>query len=128
MEIKHIPCDKLAYIGDAVFELYIRKKVLLEVPGKANTLHRAAVHYVRAKFQANAAVNIQDSLTEEELNILRRGRNANQGAIAKHASPQEYRWATALETLIGYLYLSEQEQRLEEILSLVIEEGEKDYE
>lgn len=125
LNIQEVPIDNLAYIGDAVYELYIRKKVLTEHRAKAGRLHYLAVHFARASFQAKAAVNIRPYLTEAEENILRRGRNANHGTMAKHASPQEYAWASALEALIGYLHLSNQDKRLEEIMTLIIIEGEK---
>ncbi len=121
-----LPAPTLAYIGDAVYELYVREEMLKRHRTKASRLHYLSVHYVRAQFQAEAAVRILPQLSEKEENILLRGRNANQGATAKHAAPQEYRWASGLETLIGYLYLAGKKERLQELLPAILHEETED--
>ncbi len=125
-EVGQLPAQSLAYIGDAVYELYVRGAVLEKFRSKPGKLHAMSIRYAQAKFQAKAALNLQAELTEEEKAILLRGRNANPGTMAKHASPQEYRWASGLETLIGYLYLSDRKKRLEELLPRIIEAGQED--
>ncbi len=106
----------LAYMGDAVYDLIIRTVVVEQGNRAANLLHRGAVRYVNAGAQASVIEALQDVLTQEEEAVYRRGRNAKSHTAAKNASIEEYRKATGLEALIGYLYLSD---RLERILELV---------
>ena len=105
-----------AYIGDAVFELYIRGNLVNTTKLNAHKLHIESIKYVKAKAQANILTMIEETLTEEEKEIVRRGRNTQLHHTAKNASMQEYMYSTAFEALIGYLYLTKQEKRLEEIL------------
>lgn len=113
-----ISAPALAFIGDAVYDLYIRG--LLISGGIRNTgrLHNGAVGYVKAAKQREAYENILDSLSETELQIAKRGRNANMGSIPKNADPADYSFATAFETLLGYLYLKKDEKRLLNILRM----------
>jgi ribonuclease-3 family protein len=99
----------LAYVGDAVFELYIRTQLAAQ-RGRIHELHKAAVHYVQAKSQAEIV------LTEEEKVIVRRGRNAR-STPPRSAAVADYKYSTGFEALLGYLYLSRQEERLLELLS-----------
>lgn len=121
-EAAGLPAQTLAYIGDAVYELYVRNEMLKRHHVKSGRLHALSIHYVRAKYQAEAAVRLLPELKENEKNILLRGRNADPGSVAKHASPQEYRWASGLESLIGYLYLAGEEERLKVLLAAVLNE------
>lgn len=105
-----------AYIGDAYYELAMRLLTLQEGPKRMSALHKETAYYVRASFQAQATHVIEAMLTEEEKEILRRGRNVKSGHIPKSASPTEYRLSTGVEGLIGYLYLTERENRALEIL------------
>lgn len=105
-----------AYIGDAVYELYIRNKLINETNMKPHKLHIEAIKYVNAKSQAEKLNEIFDSLTEEEQDIVRRGRNTQNHHVPKNSSVEEYMKSTAFEALIGYLYLTEQQERLKEIL------------
>ncbi|WP_276641489.1 Mini-ribonuclease 3 [Trichococcus flocculiformis] len=125
-EVSQMPVQTLAYIGDAVYELFVRQLVLSKHRAKPGRLHSLSIQYAKAVYQAAAALRILDLLTETEKNILLRGRNADPGTIAKNASPQEYRWASGLESLLGYLHLSGEHERLEELLLLIVEEG-KDH-
>ena len=109
-----------AYIGDAVYELYIRTNLVDTTNLKPHKLHIESIKYVKAKAQADALKNIENNLTKDEKEIVRRGRNTDLHHIAKNASVQEYIHATAFEALIGYLYLTKQEERLIEILKLVV--------
>lgn len=111
----------LAYIGDAVFEVYIRTKVVNEGFIKTSKLHTLATCFVKAKAQADALDKIYESLTAEEQEIIRRGRNANSKTIPKNAEIADYKKATALEALIGYLFLAGNYNRLDEIIKKIIE-------
>lgn len=105
-----------AYVGDCVYELFIRTKLVNESKMNAHKLHVEAIKYVKAKAQAELLNKIYDELTEEEQNIVRRGRNAENHHLPKNANLADYTYATAFEALIGYLYLSKQDERLKEIL------------
>lgn len=109
-----------AYIGDCVYDLYIRTNLVNHTNLKPHKLHMETIKYVKAKSQAKLLEKIQDQLTEEEKDIVRRGRNAESHHLPKNANVQEYRYATAYEALIGYLYLTKKEERLKEILNLGI--------
>lgn len=109
----------LAYLGDAVYELYVRSRLVDLVPGNSSELHRRAVDYVRAPAQAGALESLLPHLTSEEKDIVRRGRNAKPGHIPRGAEPAEYHRSTGLEALVGHLFLTGQFDRLHEILDLV---------
>ena len=113
----------LAYIGDAVYELYVRIYISKEGAIKTNALHKTSIAFVCAKAQANTLEKIEGFLTEEEQNIVRRGRNANSNTIPKNASVADYKKATAFEALIGYLFLINDIKRLEEIVKIAIQEN-----
>lgn len=108
-----------AYIGDAVYELYIRNKLINETNLKPHKLHIEAIKYVKAKSQAEKLNEIYETLTDEEKDIVRRGRNTQNHHLPKNSNVQEYMYATAFEALIGYLYLTKQNARLKEILNQV---------
>ena len=108
-----------AYIGDYVFELYIRTQLINKHDYKPHKLHIESVSYVKAKAQAELLQNIMDKLTEEEKDIVRRARNTQNHHLPKNSNVQEYSYATAFEGLVGYLYLTKQNDRLKEILSWV---------
>ena len=112
-----------AYIGDAVYELYIRNHLIETTNLKPNKLHRESIKFVKAKAQAKILENLQEFLTEEEKEIVRRGRNTQNHHKAKNATFQEYMYATAFEALIGYLYLTKQDKRIEEILNYILQEN-----
>ena len=113
----------LAYIGDAVFEVYVRMHIAKQGAIKPNALHKASINFVCAKAQANILEKIENELTEDELNIVRRGRNANSNTIPKNASVADYKKATAFEALIGYLFLKNDISRLEEIVKFSVKEN-----
>lgn len=101
--------------------MFIRTKILSNGNRPANELHKIAVGYVKAKAQAGAAHKIFDMLTEEELAIYKRGRNTNIHTVPKNADMADYRHATALETLIGYLYLKGENERLLTLLNVAFD-------
>ena len=102
----------LAYIGDAAYELVIRTMVVEKGNRQASQLHRLTTSYVKAQAQAAMIEALEPELSEEELAIYKRGRNAKSYTSAKNASILDYRKATGLEALIGYLYLSGREERV----------------
>lgn len=109
----------LAFIGDSVFELLVRERLLENGGMPAHKLHRLAVQKVRASSQARAFSAIEAVLDNEELGILKRGRNANTSRVPKSCTPEEYRKATALESLFGYLYLKGDMSRIAELYSVI---------
>ena len=106
----------LAFAGDAVYEVFVRAKVLAQANASANTLHKKAICYVKAEAQAAAAKQLIEFLNEDELAVFKRGRNAKSATVPKHANVTDYRYATALEALFGYLYLSNKTERLNQLL------------
>lgn len=108
----------LAYIGDTIYDLYVRTKVVEKGERPINEIHKEAVSAVSCKAQARSIHNIEQYLSEEEKQILKWGRNAKSGHAPKNADAVDYRWATGFETLAGALYLQGNIQRLEEILNL----------
>lgn len=119
-EINQLSPLTWAYVGDAIFELYVRTKLINETKLKPHELHIKAINYVKAKSQADMLKNITDILTDEEKDIVRRGRNAENHHLPKNANVQEYMYSTAFEALIGYLYLTKKETRLKEIIEEAI--------
>ena len=124
-----LPCDPkqfspltLAFIGDAVFELFVREKLVCRGNCPVNRLHQASVKEVCCTAQAQAVERLKPLLTGEEADILRSGRNAHVGHVPKNASVAEYHAATGLEALFGYLYLCGNLQRLQ-VLFEALEEA-----
>ena len=108
-----------AYIGDCVYELYIRSELVNKTKLKPHKLHIASIQYVKAEKQAEILHNIYDDLTDEEKDIVRRGRNSENHHLPKNCSVEKYMYATAFEALIGYLYLTRKDERLKEILEQI---------
>lgn len=108
----------MAFLGDAVYELLVREQLARE-NAPAGKLHQKAVKRVCCSAQAIGYDTLLETLTEEEHNILRRGRNANSTRVPKNAKPQEYRKATGLEALFGYLYLKKDTARIRELFTLL---------
>ena len=109
-----------AYVGDCVYELFIRTHLVNTTNLKPHKLHIEAIKYVKAGAQAEILNKIYDNLTDEEKDIVRRGRNTENHHLPKNSNVHEYMYATAFEALIGYLYLTKQNERLEEILNSVV--------
>ena len=108
-----------AYIGDSVYEMFIRTELINKSNAKPHKLHIEAIKYVKAKSQAEILKKIYDDLTEEEKDVVRRGRNTENHHIAKNTNSAEYSQSTAFEALIGYLYLTKQDERLIEIFNKI---------
>ncbi len=109
----------LAFVGDGVFELLVRQRLVERTRLAPGKLHAACVKYVSAKGQNRALAVLEPHLTEQEENVLRRGKNASKASVAKHATPQEYRASTGFEALFGWLYLTGQTQRILELFDLL---------
>ena len=110
----------LAYLGDSVYDLYVRQYLLSKPSRRPNELHREATRYVSAKAQARAVRLIDPELTEEERGMLYRGRNAKSHAAPKNTDVQDYRYSTGFECLVGFLYLSGRHERLEKLMRMTL--------
>ena len=111
----------LAFLGDTVFDLLVRSELVCEANRPVNALHQTASKRVCAKAQADGIRGIMDMLTEEEISIFKRGRNAHTGGIPKHASSADYHYATGLESLFGWLYLKGETERIKQLFKAINE-------
>jgi ribonuclease-3 family protein len=116
----HVSPLALAYLGDAVYDMYVRQYVLSRPSRRPNQLHRETASFVSAKAQAKAVRLIEPELTEEERDMLRRGRNAKSHAAPKNTDVLDYRHSTGFECLIGYLYLCRRYDRLERLMRVSV--------
>ena len=126
-DLRETPISVLAYIGDAVFELYLRLDAANRCAGPSGQLHGRCVKLARASAQAEAVRRLMPCLTEEEQAVFRRGRNAEPGSRSKHADPVSYRDATGLEALVGYLYLAGANDRLDNLMQHLLSAVEIDH-
>lgn len=124
----NLPCDPksyspltLAFLGDTVYDLLVREKLLCQGNCGVKQLHSAAVDRVRCSSQAKAVDKIESILTEEEEAVFRRGRNAHPGHTPKNADAGDYHRATGLEALFGYLYLCGNMDRIRELFNIIDE-------
>ena len=111
-KLKAVNTAALAYMGDAVYEQAVREHILKSGAYHVKNLHNIAVRFVKASAQAHVIKSMFDELTEEEQALVKRARNRKYTTKAKNADPVTYKWATAFEAYIGYLYLAENEERL----------------
>ena len=125
MDVKMLSPLTWAYIGDSVYEMYIRTYLVNKTKLKPHKLHIESIKYVKVKSQADILKKIECILTSEEKDIVRRGRNAENHHLPKNADPADYMYSTAFEALIGYLYLTKQDERLKEILEKCITPNEE---
>ena len=109
-----------AYVGDSVYELFIRTNLVNQMRVKPHKLHIETIKYVKAQAQAEKLKELMEILTDEEKEIVRRTRNTQNHHLPKNADPEDYMYATAFEGLIGYLYLTKKDERLKEILERCI--------
>lgn len=114
----HLPPLALAYVGDTVYEVFVRTRLVAGGQTRPGQLHKRSIGYVRAKAQADVVRALWDSLSDREQALVKRGRNATPGHYPKGADPADYNLATGFEALIGYLYLDSQAERLHEVLEL----------
>lgn len=111
----------LAFVGDAIYEVFVRRYLVEQNHDmSAHKLHVKAVSYVKAHSQSEIMKQIKGALTEEEERIFKRGRNAKSGTVPKNADVREYRMATGFEALMGFLYLTNQLDRLNELMNMSI--------
>lgn len=118
----------LAYIGDAIYELVIRTILVERGNTQVNKLHQRASRLVKASAQSAIIEKLKPYLSEAEMSVFKRGRNAKSFTMAKNASMSDYRRATGFEALMGYLYMTEQWDRMLELIKIGITEGEGDGE
>lgn len=124
IDLQTISMQTLAFIGDAVYNIYVRCYLASNSNAKTGLLHKKSIKFVSAKAQSITIDSIIDKLTEKEVEVYKRGRNTNI-ITSKHAEAIEYKKATGFEALLGYLYVDKQNERLEEIIKLCIDEIEK---
>lgn len=119
VDAKQLNSLALAYMGDAIYETYVRRHLLYSGKVRPNQLHRTGTTYVSAKAQCQILFHMMDHqmLDEEELAVVMRGRNAKSGTVPKNTDVQTYHYSTAFEALMGHLYLTGKKERLEELVS-----------
>lgn len=119
IDIRTIPPLTLAYIGDSIMDLFVRTYFATTSHETVQKLNNRAIKIVNAASQARILTEIDEILTDEEKDIVRRGRNAKSATKPKHADVNDYRLATGLEALLGYLFISGKSDRLSEILGYI---------
>ena len=120
-DINAINTTALAYMGDAVYEQAVREHIIRKGSYHVQNMHRTSINFVKAGAQAKIIKTMFDDLTEPEQKLVKRARNRKSATKAKNADPITYKWATAFEALVGYLYLADEEERLQEVLSRAME-------
>lgn len=118
-EARKANSQKLAFIGDAVYSLYVRNKIVLNNNCKTNELHKLTSEIVKAGGQSEFVENILNQLNEHEMEVYKRARNYKTSNIAKNAKVSDYKRATGLEALIGYLYLCGNIERINKIFEMI---------
>jgi len=117
---KQIPALNLAYVGDTIYDLYVRAYLIHTHPETVHNLHLLSAGMVCAQGQARAFFALEPELTAEELAVYRRGRNAHSGTVPKNANVTDYRVATGLETLLGHLWVLGQEERIDQLMAVAV--------
>ena len=119
-----IPALNLAYVGDTVYDLYVRAYLIHTHPETVHNLHLLSARMVCAQGQARAFFALEGELTAEELAIYRRGRNVHSGTVPKNANVADYRVATGLETLLGHLWVLGREERIDQLMAIAVQVNE----
>jgi ribonuclease-3 family protein len=122
---RQIPPLNLAYVGDTVYDLYVRAYLIHTHPETVHNLHVLSAKMVCAQGQARAFFALEPLLTEEELAVYRRGRNAHSGTVPKNANVADYRVATGLETLLGHLWVLGREARIDQLMAVAVQVNEE---
>ena len=117
---KEINVASLAYLGDTVFDLFVRMYIIKNKPASIDKQHKMAIACVNAAAQAGLVKQIWDSLTQDEQDLVKRGRNAKTGTTPKNMDVGDYRWATGLECLIGHLFICGEHERLNELFDKIL--------
>lgn len=120
MDVRMMNPLKLAFLGDAIYEAYIRTYLISQFVLTPHEMSNKAKRYVNANAQATAVHRLKDSFDEDEWQMIKRGRNQKSGTVPKNALLSDYKYATGYEALIGYLYLTDRRERLYEIVHLAI--------
>lgn len=115
----------LAFLGDSVYDTLVREHLLMKANMPVSKLHSAKIKLVCAEFQSDAYEKVAEQLSERELAVLKRGRNATGNTVPKHADALQYRRATAIESLFGFLYITGRTERVRELFALMISDGEE---
>ncbi|MBP8593837.1 MAG: ribonuclease III [Ruminococcus sp.] len=115
----------LAFLGDSVYDTLVREHLLMKANMPVSKLHSAKIKLVCAEFQSDAYEKVAEQLSERELAVLKRGRNATGNTVPKHADAVQYRRATAIESLFGFLYITGRTERVRELFALVISDEEE---
>lgn len=119
--IKQLSPLVLAFVGDSVFDLFIRSRLAMKKNESPHKMHIRATSYVKAEAQGKIALFLYDMLDDEEKKIFKRGRNSNPATVPKNADMIDYRHATAFETVLGYLYLTGNYERLNRLMNIAAE-------
>ena len=122
---RQISALNLAYVGDTIYDLYVRAYLIHTHPETVHNLHLLSARMVCAQGQARAYFALEPQLTEEELSVYRRGRNAHSGTVPKNANVTDYRVATGLETLLGHLWVLGREERVDELMAVAVQVNEE---
>lgn len=118
-DIKTATTDQLSFVGDAVYSLLVRERLCVLGKSRSNDLHTSSAKLVKANAQANAYLKIKSILSEKEIAVYKRGRNAHNNHTPKNATEGDYHVATGIETLFGYLYLTNQNERIYELFDII---------
>lgn len=121
IDLQTVSMQTLAFIGDAVYNVYIRCYLASHSNVKTGMLHKESIKYVSAKGQSHTIDDILDMLTEEEMSVYKRGRNTNINTVSKNIDVVNYKRATGFEALIGYLYVKGEKNRLDELVKICID-------
>ena len=122
IDLQTVSMQTLAFIGDAVYNVYIRSYLAAQNNRKTGLLHRDSIKYVSAKGQSSTIDKIMDILSEEEIDVYKRGRNTSIHSVSKNVDVIEYKKSTGFEALIGYLELSNNHSRVDEIMNYILED------
>jgi len=127
IDVREYDVKALAYIGDAVYEVYVRRYLMKHSREQVNKLHKKAVKYVSAKAQACVIENILETMEEDILAVFKRGRNASSNTVPKNTDVVTYKIATGFEAVIGYLYLKNNKERLDDFIAQAFKIIEEKY-
>ncbi|WYP26680.1 Mini-ribonuclease 3 [Alkalihalobacillus sp. FSL W8-0930] len=129
-DLKQLNGLALAYMGDAVLDMYVRYYLLAQGKVKPHALHVEATRYVSAKAQAEMVHRLEENgvFTDQEMMVIKRGRNAKSGSVPKNTSVTTYRYSTGFEALLGYLYVTDESERLDQIIEMALGEYENKQE
>ena len=111
---------QLAYIGDCVYEILVKSHIIENYDYSVNEMHKVAVEFVKAEFQSKIVIENMEFFSEEEISIIKRGRNSKINSLPKNTSLMEYKYATGFEALIGFLYMKDEYNRIHEIFDMIL--------